>query len=812
MRTSRAWAWLQGRDVRHARRREGAGVGDAGAPARAPAGGRARGGRGGARCCSAPSVAVPLSPRLMATTGRVPLLVLLGIGALVRPAVRRHPLAGWSRSLLLVAWTCCSPRAPAPSRSPGDRSAQVRQGETTPADLLVPNTGRRRVRGVLRDAWQPSAGAHGNRHRLDLAAGDQVRLTTPLTPTRRGDRRAGPGHGPLHRAAGARRPAALPGGAGTRAGAAAVPLPQAPAEPAGAAPRARRPGRGAGARPGDGVRLAARVRPRRRRTQHRLAGQRAHPRRRWCGPGSPSGTAGCCWCSTPPAPRRGASTTCPGWTPRWTPRCCWPRSPPAPGTRVDFVAGDRRVRARVRGGGRTRRAAAAGRRDGRPGAGHRRGGLVAAQRRGRRARPAAGARGAADRPGAGRGRARPAAGAAGPRPPAPGGGGLGARPRARADGRAAATTPPRCTTRRRPSRCWPTGPGPPTCSAALGVDVVDADAERLPVALTDHYLMLKGRGCCSDWSGGGGDPRPRAASSARSPVCPGADGRRPRHEHVGQEHRLGDHADPDACPGRQPRRGHEGLDDAADEQHQHQPERDGGRGPALVRERLARGSRRPGSTQDQNSRSPTPAATNTAVSSSRPCGRIRPKNSAPRSCWIISAPITATLRDVAEQQPDHGQPEHPEGDAERRDPGVVGPHLGGEVRGGVLAVVALEVDVDEPVGLPGRDQRRLHAGVLQQPRIITAATPTLTAIVVIHQRRCGRARPGTSPVRNRPRRATTSCGCPSCGCGPGRAAREVGDQARRPGPRSGPPTGGWRPPGSRRRARRPRRRSADGAC
>jgi uncharacterized protein (DUF58 family) len=29
---------------------------------------------------------------------------------------------------------------------------------------------------------------------------------------------------------------------------------------------------------------------------------------------------------------------------------------------------------------------------------------------------------------------------------------------------------------------------------SLGVDVVDADAESLPVALTDHYLMLKGRG------------------------------------------------------------------------------------------------------------------------------------------------------------------------------------------------------------------------------------------------------------------------------------------------------------------------------
>jgi len=36
-------------------------------------------------------------------------------------------------------------------------------------------------------------------------------------------------------------------------------------------------------------------------------------------------------------------------------------------------------------------------------------------------------------------------------------------------------------------------------------------------------------------------------------------------------------------------------------------------------------------THDQNSRNPTPPATNTAVSSSRPCGRISPKNSAPRS-------------------------------------------------------------------------------------------------------------------------------------------------------------------------------------
>ncbi len=29
---------------------------------------------------------------------------------------------------------------------------------------------------------------------------------------------------------------------------------------------------------------------------------------------------------------------------------------------------------------------------------------------------------------------------------------------------------------------------------ALGVDIVDTDAERLPPALADHYLMLKARG------------------------------------------------------------------------------------------------------------------------------------------------------------------------------------------------------------------------------------------------------------------------------------------------------------------------------
>jgi len=49
----------------------------------------------------------------------------------------------------------------------------------------------------------------------------------------------------------------------------------------------------------------------------------------------------------------------------------------------------------------------------------------------------------------------------------------------------------------------------------------------------------------------------------------------------------------------------------------------------------------PGSTQDQNSRNPTPPATNTAVSSSSPCGRISPQKWAPWSARCMIDPMSA---------------------------------------------------------------------------------------------------------------------------------------------------------------------------
>ncbi|MBO4274909.1 DUF58 domain-containing protein [Microbispora triticiradicis] len=70
----------------------------------------------------------------------------------------------------------------------GDR--RVRLGQSLVIGLIVDNPGPRRLRGVLRDAWQPSAGAAPRRQALDVPPGERRRLVTTLTPVRRGDREA----------------------------------------------------------------------------------------------------------------------------------------------------------------------------------------------------------------------------------------------------------------------------------------------------------------------------------------------------------------------------------------------------------------------------------------------------------------------------------------------------------------------------------------------------------------------------------------------------------------------------------------------
>jgi uncharacterized protein (DUF58 family) len=89
----------------------------------------------------------------------------------------------------------------------------VRLGEPASVTLTVENPSARRVRGRLRDAWPPSAGAAQQRHDLDVPPGERRRLTTTLRPSRRGDRFA---HGVTVRALG-------PLGVAARQGSHAVP-------------------------------------------------------------------------------------------------------------------------------------------------------------------------------------------------------------------------------------------------------------------------------------------------------------------------------------------------------------------------------------------------------------------------------------------------------------------------------------------------------------------------------------------------------------------------------------------------------------
>ena len=124
----------------------------------------------------------------MAVSGRLALLAVL---AAVLVGVSGSWAVFWLADLVLVALVAVdvllagSVRGLRVSRS-GDVS--IRLGETGQVALRVANPGRRRVRGVLRDAWPPSAGVQSPRRPIDLPPGEQRTLTFPITPTRRGDR------------------------------------------------------------------------------------------------------------------------------------------------------------------------------------------------------------------------------------------------------------------------------------------------------------------------------------------------------------------------------------------------------------------------------------------------------------------------------------------------------------------------------------------------------------------------------------------------------------------------------------------------
>jgi uncharacterized protein (DUF58 family) len=126
----------------------------------------------------------------MVVTGRAALVALLLTAPVALVARSVTAVLMVNLALLAVlgidAWLAGSPRGLRLSRS-GD--TRTRLGDEAMVTLTVRNEGRRRVRGVLRDAWAPTAGVAVTRHALDVAPERVARIASVLRPVRRGERR-----------------------------------------------------------------------------------------------------------------------------------------------------------------------------------------------------------------------------------------------------------------------------------------------------------------------------------------------------------------------------------------------------------------------------------------------------------------------------------------------------------------------------------------------------------------------------------------------------------------------------------------------
>ncbi|MFB4352909.1 DUF58 domain-containing protein [Microbacterium sp. LS_15] len=128
----------------------------------------------------------------MFVTGRLALAVGVGIVPVVLTGLVGYPayaaLGIWSAACVLLTaldvMLAPSPRAVTVTRRVPNRT---RIGELVPVSVALQNTGSRTLHALIRDAWQPTAGADGTRQRLVVPPGERRRVEIPLLPRRRGE-------------------------------------------------------------------------------------------------------------------------------------------------------------------------------------------------------------------------------------------------------------------------------------------------------------------------------------------------------------------------------------------------------------------------------------------------------------------------------------------------------------------------------------------------------------------------------------------------------------------------------------------------
>jgi uncharacterized protein (DUF58 family) len=123
----------------------------------------------------------------MALTGRAALAAL--IGALIMLAFRNVAALVVVNAMIVAAIAAdlllAAPVRPLRLARAGD--SRVRLGQSGEVTLTVDNPSTRSLRGTIRDAWPPSTAARPARARVSVTAGGRARLATTLSPQRRGD-------------------------------------------------------------------------------------------------------------------------------------------------------------------------------------------------------------------------------------------------------------------------------------------------------------------------------------------------------------------------------------------------------------------------------------------------------------------------------------------------------------------------------------------------------------------------------------------------------------------------------------------------
>lgn len=115
----------------------------------------------------------------------IALLCALPIAFSVRPALTFVVLlTALAVAVFVDVALAGSPRALKLARS-GQTSARL--GQPVTAVLTIENSGRSRFRGMVRDAWAPSARSTPRTQSVKIAAGKRITVETQLRPVRRGD-------------------------------------------------------------------------------------------------------------------------------------------------------------------------------------------------------------------------------------------------------------------------------------------------------------------------------------------------------------------------------------------------------------------------------------------------------------------------------------------------------------------------------------------------------------------------------------------------------------------------------------------------